>query len=134
MTVPNHPHHTSPREQSFFKKEGPIRSPFADDPIFHPLVEAFVKKLPHEICQLSQALKANDIRTLCFLSHRLKGTTATYGYPEIAKLLGMVESLASQNSFTNQSLHLTALLIKKIEQFLPQIEAGLSLSISPNTY
>ena len=103
----------------------PIASPLAYDPVYYPLVSNFVRSLDPEFVKLNRAFDLNDRKKVAQLSHRLKGTAATYGYPELAHAMDKLENLTqvSMDPF-NQSSE-AALILSSISSLLNRVQEGL---------
>jgi HPt (histidine-containing phosphotransfer) domain-containing protein len=103
----------------------PIASPLASDPIYYPLVSNFVRSLSHEFMKLNRALGLNDWIKVAQLSHRLKGTAATYGYPELAHSMDILENLAEESLDSLNQSNEGALILNSIASLLNRMQEGL---------
>ncbi len=63
----------------------PLRSMRADDPAFAPLLEEYVASLPEVVEAIATAIRSRDVEQLRVHAHRLRGTSASYGYPEVTE-------------------------------------------------
>ena len=69
-----------------------MKSNFHDDVFFKDLLKAFVKDLPQASTQISAALAADDLTEVRDLAHQFAGSSATYGYPVLAKAFAGLEN------------------------------------------
>jgi CheY-like chemotaxis protein len=63
-----------------------------DDPDIREVAREFLAWLPDAICQLREAAAQRDYDTLAALSHTLKGSGGTFGYPEVTDIAKRLES------------------------------------------
>lgn len=73
----------------------PIVSRFATDPVLGPILREFVTALPTQLSDIVDAAHLLDQGRVKYLSHRLKGDAATYGFPELAHVAHELEQLTS---------------------------------------
>jgi len=59
---------------------------FAEDEEYKELLRQFVKMLPDIVDQISSAAEEQDWETLQIVSHRLKGSGGSYGFPQLTEL------------------------------------------------
>lgn len=71
--------------------EGPLLSTCADDPEMRELIELFVSELAERREQIRSAWEAGDVERVRLLVHRLRGSSAGYGFAEIGLAAGVVE-------------------------------------------
>ncbi len=62
----------------------PYRSLLGDDPDIRPLIRRFVDALPDRIRAMEAAILSGDLVTLGRLAHTLKGSSGSYGFPQLA--------------------------------------------------
>lgn len=76
-----------------------MKSKYHNDEFYRNLLVGFVSDLPITVAQINDALRDHEYKAAESLTHRLAGTAATYGYPELAKTLVELEKLlkAGQN-------------------------------------
>ncbi len=70
----------------------PLRSEFADDADMLELVEFFVSELHERIARLEACLNEHRFGDLRFVAHQLKGAAGGYGYPDLSRFAGVIES------------------------------------------
>lgn len=70
----------------------PLRSEFADDADMSELLAMFVSELGDRIARLEDGLAHNRLADLRTLAHQLKGAAGGYGYPEVSRVAGVLES------------------------------------------
>jgi signal transduction histidine kinase/DNA-binding response OmpR family regulator len=58
------------------------------------LLEEFVASLPERVTEMERSLDAGDLDTIAIEAHRLKGTSASYGFIPIAEVAGRLETSA----------------------------------------
>ena len=70
--------------------DGPIRSVFADDPEFAPLLEHYRSGVAAKRRALREAVDElpGEIAPLRALAHQIKGSAGGYGYPQITAAAG----------------------------------------------
>ncbi len=61
------------------------------NPRFAKILEEYLDRLSQSVIQLEGIRKRNDLEGLAKMVHRLKGSAASYGYPEISNLAGICE-------------------------------------------
>jgi signal transduction histidine kinase/HPt (histidine-containing phosphotransfer) domain-containing protein len=64
----------------------------ATDPDLQEVAREFLAWLPEAISELRQALVSRDYDTLAALSHTLKGSGGTFGYPEVTRAAERLEA------------------------------------------
>jgi len=70
----------------------PIVSDFADDEDMIDLIEWFAADLKHDITRVEQAFEDGDTEVLKTITHQLKGSAGSYGFPTITQQAGRLES------------------------------------------
>ena len=90
------------------------------DSRFQPLLEKYLARLPGMLDQLQSARAEGDLDTLCTVVHRLRGTAANYGFPQITAVADKCETaLRTQSTperHVNESLdELTTLMHMAVE-------------------
>jgi PAS domain S-box-containing protein len=71
-----------------------IASRFADDPDMAEVIASFVQLLPQRCQAMREALNNNDLPTLQWLAHQMKGTGGSYGYPMLTQAGSELEAAA----------------------------------------
>ena len=61
----------------------PIVSKLMEKPKYKPLIEKYIKGVPDAIQEILDGRASGDTDALHAITHKLKGTGATYGYPDI---------------------------------------------------
>jgi len=87
----------------------PIYSTLRNRPAFAALVRDFAAALPGLAADLAQALGAEDLGTTRTLAHRLKGSAAGYGFPEIARVASEIEASAAAGKHASAAYGVAAL-------------------------
>lgn len=72
----------------------PVYSIFHDNAIYKPLIKEFTKNLPTRTSELEQAVESEDLESIKFFAHRIKGAAASYGYPKLTSLAADIEEKA----------------------------------------
>lgn len=70
----------------------PLRSEFADDADMLELIECFVSELDDRITGFEACLNEHRLGDLRFMAHQLKGAAGGYGYPDLSRCAGAIES------------------------------------------
>ncbi len=88
------------------------------DEDFQELVEMYVDEIPERIAALQEAWDRRDLDGLQRLAHQIKGSAASYGFPEVSQLGLTVES-AIKNSAPSEDIDASAhALITAFEKLL----------------
>ena len=69
----------------------PIHSKYHADPLYQPLILDFLDDLPKLGGHIKETIDQADWAVAQQLCHQLKGTAATYGYDELASMVGQLE-------------------------------------------
>ena len=69
----------------------PLKSIYHDDAIIAKILTTFLKNLPDYVDSIRQATATGEWSKAAAVCHRLKGTAAGYGYPDIADVSGTLE-------------------------------------------
>lgn len=72
----------------------PLRSSYADDAEFGPLLGLFVEEMPQRIATIESNLDRRDLAGLRVVAHQLKGAGGGYGFAEITAAGRTLERLA----------------------------------------
>ncbi|MBC7660077.1 MAG: Hpt domain-containing protein [Chitinophagaceae bacterium] len=103
----------------------PIYSLYKDQPIYRDLLKDFVECLDERLVLSSKALEGQDWKDLSRLMHQLKGAAATYGFPGLAALAGIIELDSATESIEEAKIRASfqevALTCKKIEAGMAQL-------------
>jgi two-component system, NarL family, sensor histidine kinase BarA len=67
------------------------RSPASTEKSLQDLLRQYVNGLREQMRQMRAALVAEDRGTLALLAHRMRGTAAMYGFPDLAERAGLLE-------------------------------------------
>ena len=89
-------HMTSPPEDSAAQNLAPLHSERANMDSFLPLLANYVGGFAQQEEMMDSALEQADPVELRSLVHKLKGTGAGYGYPEISAVAGTCEAALIQ--------------------------------------
>lgn len=73
------------------QNQEPIVSELASDSEVAELVEMFVSELPKRVAAIKGMLDTNNLAQLTVLSHQLKGSAGSYGFPTIGVAAGGIE-------------------------------------------
>lgn len=65
----------------------PIISVYAGDELYRPLLEEFVTGLAHRLHEILSAAQKPDLTDMRRLSHKLRGSAAIYGFPQLVDVL-----------------------------------------------
>ncbi|WP_166830865.1 Hpt domain-containing protein [Thalassoroseus pseudoceratinae] len=68
-----------------------IYSEFADDPEFQELLTMFMESMAEQQTHLNDAFMAGDLDQVREVSHKIKGSGAGYGFPELTDLAASLE-------------------------------------------
>lgn len=92
----------------------PLRSEYADDPDMAELVDLFVSELSDRIARLESGLAQSRLSDLKTLAHQLKGAAGGYGYPELSRVAGLLETQLIQDD----ALRGTAALARSVQDLV----------------
>lgn len=76
----------------------------AADARFRPLLEKYLSRLPGLLDQLQSARRDGERETLCAVVHRLRGTGANYGFPQITAIADECETALRTQAMPEQHL------------------------------
>lgn len=76
------------------------------------LLRQYVGNLNEQMRQVREALVAEDWRTLALLAHKMRGTAAMYGFPDLAERAGLIEDAVREG----QQRDLLAELLDELEE------------------
>ena len=76
----------------------PIVSEFADDEDMMDLIEWFASDLKKDISRVEQAFEEGDTENLKMITHQLKGSAGSYGFPTITQQAERLESCVRSGS------------------------------------
>ncbi len=82
----------------------PLQSEFADDDVYAPLIEAFVRDLPARLKQIRRACTDLDFPRLTTLLHQMKGAGGSYGFPSLTAVAARGEAIARESQ-DREALH-----------------------------
>ena len=74
-----------------------LRSSMADDPTFAPLLERYVVEIQRRVPELRQALASQNLELLGRITHQVKGSAASYGFPMLTELAANLERTLREN-------------------------------------
>ncbi|MHC4990696.1 MAG: ATP-binding protein [Planctomycetota bacterium] len=85
---------------------------FAASPAFAKLRQQYVGGLPSVIDEIRAAMSSGDTGAIRSITHRLKGTGANYGFPELSEVAGRIEgSLRLDVALTDVTDEVNALIV-----------------------
>jgi len=93
---------------------GPLRSEFADDAEMRELIEFYLDELSRKVSAIEACLACDDSKGIERMAHRLKGSSAGYGFSPIGEAAGELEAAIRQDTdasvveLTGQLLELCA--------------------------
>jgi signal transduction histidine kinase/DNA-binding response OmpR family regulator len=71
----------------------PLHSVSRTDLVLADLMGTFLADVNQSTQKLQEAIAAEDLRVVADLAHRIKGASATFGFPSIASIAGQIEGL-----------------------------------------
>lgn len=107
------------------QSQEPLHSKYHTDPLYQPLILDFLDDLPKLGDHIRETIDQADWDVAQQLCHQLKGTAATYGYEELAKIVGQLEahSKSFQETNPNQSEQ-ARFLISEIDHLIARMLAA----------
>ncbi len=91
-----------------------------DDADLREIVEEFVAGLPSRLEEIREAYGRLDWQHLMVLSHRLKGASGSYGYPDLSTLAANMEQ-----AFRAQQAENLGQWMDQFESLIQAAQAGL---------
>lgn len=95
--------------------------------IIGPLKAEYISELPHRIEKMRSLLRSRNIEDARNIFHNLKGTGATYGFPEISTLCQVLELICATSDIEKEAkipyLELGLGLLEEIHQARSQSKA-----------
>ena len=65
-----------------------------------PIMPRYIEIRRQELGELQDALAKSDAETVRLLGHRLKGTGAAYGFPDLTRMVAAIETAGKENDLT----------------------------------
>ncbi len=75
-----------------------IYSVHEDDPLYTSLIGDFVRSIPAKQLEFLSVVETNDRKMLLTMAHKFKGSFATYGFGEVARLMEKIEFYLKDHS------------------------------------
>ena len=94
--------------------EGGVTLSLAGNPRFAPLIERYLGSFPSQIEAMRAQLAAGEFEALRTSVHRLRGTAANYGYPELTELAGACEDAIRTGASGEEVLQLLTALCERM--------------------
>lgn len=69
------------------------------NPVLEAIMPRYIELRHQEQAQLTAAIAAQDAKTVALLGHRLKGSGASYGFPELTTLGAALEQAGNNADF-----------------------------------
>ncbi len=80
------------------------------------LVPGYMDARRNELVELRECIRDCDLEKLRVIGHRLKGSGAGYGFPELTQLGGMIEDAAAE-----QDLGTVAEAVRRLRRYLKSV-------------
>lgn len=96
-------------------ESSPLISTLAQDEKFAPILRQFLSKLPGLIEQITIARREGQDDKLRLIVHRLRGTAANFGFPQITDLAGQCDDLLRQSGNREQLDTILDMLQKQLQ-------------------
>lgn len=87
------------------------------DPELASIMPQYMKIRTQELGELNAAIAANESETVRILGHRLKGTGASYGFPELSEMGAQVEDAGQ-----SRNMDVASMLAERIGNYLQRVE------------
>ncbi len=96
----------------------------SDDDIafFVELLDIYIKDFPQAMSGIKKSINEMNAKELQFITHKLKGSSLTFGIEIIADICNKIEELARGNNFGDQTLALVDELVSKYEIVIKELE------------
>lgn len=117
-------------ETGAFMRPLPAISPLLSDPEFAPIVKKFLGGLQATINKMDHAKATNDWSVLQDLTHQLKGSGGSFGYPELSTRAKALESVLKAQLYDQLPDHFDHLkeLVEDLYNNFQNDDSGSSLS------
>ena len=76
-------------------------NPLLQDAVMQPLVAVFLERLPGRVLEMQVALNEQDWQTLARCAHQIKGTAASFGYPDLTDQAAALEKSLKGGALTS---------------------------------
>jgi signal transduction histidine kinase/DNA-binding response OmpR family regulator/HPt (histidine-containing phosphotransfer) domain-containing protein len=103
-----------------------IHSRYHTDPVVRPLLDIFVGGLSRRFDEMSAAIEAKDKGRVAALAHKLKGTAANYGYPDLSEVAAALETEVKGESEEIASFEL---MIQRMKELNKRMRQGLDIPL-----
>jgi signal transduction histidine kinase/DNA-binding response OmpR family regulator len=89
------------------------------DPDIAQFLPSFVAHLPHQVAELTETLRAGNMEALGEVLHRLKGSSGTYGFDQIAALAARAEQSVAEHALHAVTRDVQALshLVRRVQGY-----------------
>ncbi len=101
-----------------------IVSSLAEEPGFSPLLEEYIGEFPQRRTEITEAIEAGDVEKLRLIVHRLKGTAANYGFPQISRQAATCEAAMTGGVVNQQARRQASLLLDLLTRAAPTGDAS----------
>jgi HPt (histidine-containing phosphotransfer) domain-containing protein len=81
-----------------------IRSTYESNADIQPFIKLYIEVLEDRLMEIKKALEVGDQDAVCAVSHKFYGTSASFGFPDICKLMLEVEGAFCKYKADNESL------------------------------
>lgn len=95
---------TSEMIPEYGRGSAPIRSLYINDPRVAPVIPEYVRALPGRVGELRLAWQDQNSDRLRKLAHQIKGTSASYGFPQIAAEAEQLEEALMGDGFDSNKV------------------------------
>lgn len=98
--------------------DGPLISQYADDPVISPLLNAYTHNLRIDVSDIVRCINEGRWEKTCKFAHQLRGSTVSYGYPELADIFFKLEVEAEKHVV---DIALVNSLIKEVQNLSKRV-------------
>ena len=92
-----------------------LATDLTSNPVMAELAEDFRQSLPERLKEIRSALAADDVSMIRVLAHRLRGTAANLGMPQVSYAAGLTEDAFAQSPSSNEARHAITRLLSTLE-------------------
>ena|SRR5581483_4686376 len=86
----------------------------SEHPILQKLLAQYIENLPRHVANITQAVENADLLELKRLLHQLKGSGASYGFPQITQLARTAEAAVIESAPLEQVIVDVQSLIEQV--------------------
>jgi signal transduction histidine kinase/DNA-binding NarL/FixJ family response regulator len=107
---------TSKFEESLDDSSSPILSSYHSQEIFKPMIKEFCQNLPSRIDEIKSALELESFGELKKVVHKMKGSAASFGYPQLSHEALKFENVMQAQPVSSDELQTCVANLQRISE------------------